>query len=56
MLVCSGNMLTHSVCVHCVHRNYSLCEVTVESEMFIKRRRLADQLTNLPERLNLNGR
>ncbi|XP_070185969.1 rap guanine nucleotide exchange factor 2-like isoform X2 [Littorina saxatilis] len=36
--------------------NFSLCEVTVESEMFIKRRRLPDQLTNLPERLNLNGR
>ncbi|XP_076440019.1 rap guanine nucleotide exchange factor 2-like [Babylonia areolata] len=36
--------------------NFSLCEVTVESENFIKRRRLPDQLNNLPERLNLKGR
>ncbi|KAL8597464.1 hypothetical protein ACOMHN_050962 [Nucella lapillus] len=36
--------------------NYSLCEVTVETESFIKRRRLPENLNNLPERLNLKGR
>ncbi|KAL3876620.1 hypothetical protein ACJMK2_034439 [Sinanodonta woodiana] len=36
--------------------NFSLCEVTVESEGFIKQKRLADSFTNLPERLSLNGR
>ncbi|XP_013399838.1 rap guanine nucleotide exchange factor 6 isoform X2 [Lingula anatina] len=36
--------------------NYSLCEVTVENEGFIKQKRLPEQLTNLPERINLNGR
>ncbi|XP_076458916.1 rap guanine nucleotide exchange factor 2-like isoform X3 [Babylonia areolata] len=36
--------------------DFSLCEVTVESEMFIKQRRLPDQLSNLTERLNLNSR
>ncbi|XP_052266467.1 rap guanine nucleotide exchange factor 6-like isoform X4 [Dreissena polymorpha] len=36
--------------------NYSLCEVTVESEGFIKQKRLPDTLQNLPERLTLNGR
>ncbi|KAL4239412.1 hypothetical protein ACF0H5_000227 [Mactra antiquata] len=35
---------------------YSLCEVTVESEGFIKQKRLPDTLQNLPERLTLNGR
>ncbi|XP_060559635.1 rap guanine nucleotide exchange factor 6-like isoform X14 [Ruditapes philippinarum] len=36
--------------------NFSLCEVTVESEGFIKQKRLPDTLQNLPERLTLNGR
>ncbi|KAL8569549.1 hypothetical protein ACOMHN_002095 [Nucella lapillus] len=36
--------------------DFTLCEVTVESEMFIKQRRLPDQLSNLTERLNLNSR
>ncbi|KAK3711003.1 hypothetical protein RRG08_009593 [Elysia crispata] len=36
--------------------NYSLREVTVEMEKFIKSKRLPDSLSNLPERLNLNGR
>uniref|UniRef100_A0A2C9LIN6 Rap guanine nucleotide exchange factor 2 n=1 Tax=Biomphalaria glabrata TaxID=6526 RepID=A0A2C9LIN6_BIOGL len=36
--------------------NYSLREVTVEMEKFIKSKRLPDTLSNLPERLNLNGR
>ncbi|CAD5123698.1 DgyrCDS12018 [Dimorphilus gyrociliatus] len=36
--------------------NYSLCEVTVESEDVVKQRRLPDQLTNLAERSSLNGR
>ncbi|XP_074649386.1 rap guanine nucleotide exchange factor 6-like isoform X2 [Tubulanus polymorphus] len=36
--------------------NYSLCEVTAESENFIKQKRLPDQLANLPERISLNGR
>ncbi|CAL1529208.1 unnamed protein product [Lymnaea stagnalis] len=36
--------------------NYSLREVTVEMEKFIKSKRLPDNLSNLPERLNLNGR
>ncbi|XP_052780922.1 rap guanine nucleotide exchange factor 6-like isoform X6 [Mya arenaria] len=36
--------------------NYSLCEVTVESEGFIKQKRLPDTLQNLPDRLTLNGR
>ncbi|GFR59964.1 Rap guanine nucleotide exchange factor [Elysia marginata] len=35
---------------------YSLREVTVEMEKFIKSKRLPDTLSNLPERLNLNGR
>lgn len=36
--------------------NYSLCEVTVENEGFIKQKRLPDQLSNLPDRISLNGR
>ncbi|XP_069123815.1 rap guanine nucleotide exchange factor 6-like isoform X9 [Argopecten irradians] len=36
--------------------NYSLCEVTVENESLVKQKRLPDQLGNLPERQNLNGR
>ncbi|XP_059174885.1 rap guanine nucleotide exchange factor 6-like isoform X3 [Physella acuta] len=36
--------------------NYSLREVTVEMEKFIKSKRLHDTMSNLPERLNLNGR
>ena len=36
--------------------NYSLCEVTVEEENFIKQKRLPDQLSNLPDRSSLNGR
>ncbi|BFZ17836.1 hypothetical protein BsWGS_20875 [Bradybaena similaris] len=36
--------------------NFSLCEVTVEMEKFVKTKRLPDCLSNLPERLNLNGR
>ncbi|XP_060082252.1 rap guanine nucleotide exchange factor 6-like isoform X3 [Ylistrum balloti] len=36
--------------------NYSLCEVTVENESLVKQKRLQDQLGNLPERQNLNGR
>ncbi|XP_005105136.2 rap guanine nucleotide exchange factor 2 isoform X2 [Aplysia californica] len=35
---------------------FSLREVTVEMEKFIKSKRLPDSLNNLPERLNLNGR
>ena len=36
--------------------NFSLCEVTVENESLIKQKRLPDQMTNLPDRQNLNGR
>ncbi|XP_064621148.1 rap guanine nucleotide exchange factor 6-like isoform X4 [Lineus longissimus] len=36
--------------------NYSLCEVIVEGENFIKQKRLPDQLSNLPDRIALNGR
>ncbi|XP_021348179.1 rap guanine nucleotide exchange factor 2-like isoform X4 [Mizuhopecten yessoensis] len=36
--------------------NYSLCEVTVENESLVKQKRLPEQLGNLPERQNLNGR
>ncbi|BFZ03443.1 hypothetical protein BsWGS_06482 [Bradybaena similaris] len=36
--------------------NFSLREVTVEMEKFIKSKRLPDSLSNLPDRLNLNGR
>ena len=36
--------------------NYSLCEVTVEAESLIKQKRLPDQLSNLPDRISLNGR
>jgi len=37
-------------------RNYSLCEITVEDGGLIKQRRLPDMLTNLPDRIHLNGR
>ncbi|XP_078658603.1 rap guanine nucleotide exchange factor 2-like isoform X9 [Branchiostoma floridae x Branchiostoma belcheri] len=36
--------------------NFSLCEVTVGAEGLIKQRRLPDTLTNLCDRINLNGR
>lgn len=36
--------------------NYSLCEITVEDGGLIKQRRLPDMLTNLPDRIHLNGR
>ncbi|XP_068704769.1 rap guanine nucleotide exchange factor 6-like isoform X1 [Montipora foliosa] len=36
--------------------NYSLCEITVEDEGFIKQRRLPDMLHNLSDRIHLNGR
>lgn len=37
-------------------REYALCEVTVEDGGFVKQRRLPDMLTNLPDRIHLNGR
>ena len=37
-------------------RNFSLCEITVEDGGLIKQRRLPDMLTNLPDRIHLNGR
>ncbi|XP_071130733.1 rap guanine nucleotide exchange factor 6-like isoform X40 [Mytilus edulis] len=36
--------------------NFSLCEVTVENESLIKQKRLPEQMCNLPDRQNLNGR
>ncbi|XP_052070921.1 rap guanine nucleotide exchange factor 6-like isoform X5 [Mytilus californianus] len=36
--------------------NFALCEVTVENESLIKQKRLPDQMCNLPDRQNLNGR
>ena len=36
--------------------NYSLCEVTVENEDFVKTKRLPEQLANLPDRMTLNAR
>lgn len=36
--------------------NYSLCEVTVEEGHLVKQKRLPDQLSNLPDRISLNGR
>lgn len=36
--------------------DYSLCEITVEDGGLIKQRRLPDMLTNLPDRIHLNGR
>ncbi|KAL9979326.1 hypothetical protein ACROYT_G016974 [Oculina patagonica] len=35
---------------------FSLCEITVEDEGLVKQRRLPDMLTNLPDRIHLNGR
>ncbi|KAK3739736.1 hypothetical protein QZH41_016184, partial [Actinostola sp. cb2023] len=36
--------------------DYSLCEVTVEENGLVRQRRLPDTLTNLADRINLNGR
>ena len=43
-------------CFDVLNSEFSLREVTVEMEKFIKSKRLPDTLSNLPERLNLNGR
>ena len=52
MLSCT----TSRLCCVFVRSNYSLCEVTVENEDFVKTKRLPEQLANLPDRMTLNAR
>ena len=47
---------TSCLCCVFVRSNYSLCEVTVENEDFVKTKRLPEQLANLPDRMTLNAR
>ena len=36
--------------------NYSLCEVTVENEDFVKTKRLPEQMASIPDRMTLKAR
>ncbi len=36
--------------------NYSLCEVSVQDQGFVKTKRLPDQMTGLPDKISLNAR
>ena len=36
--------------------NFSLCEVSVQDQGFVKTKRLPDQMTGLPDKIPLNAR
>ena len=36
--------------------NFSLCEVSVQDQGFVKTKRLPDQMTGLPDKISLNAR
>ncbi len=36
--------------------SYSLCEVSVQDQGFVKTKRLPDQMTGLPDKISLNAR
>ncbi len=36
--------------------NFSLCEVSVQEEGFVKTKRLPDQMSCLPDKISLNAR